>query len=487
MDNIQHRMPTTVWRNAHTWYITAIMMVCTMFCYLDTIVELVGWPKLQWGVVYTVHDLHRLLFFIPVLYAAYIFRTRGATVTTIVAMLIFLPRAMFISPYPEPLLRPIAFVIILGGVGILVAKLLDNISGRKWTEERLRQQSEFLEKTLESLEYPFYVVDANDYTVLMSNSAARLGEVPGNPKCYTLTHGKSKPCSSREHPCPLVELKETKKPVTVEHIHYDTHGNEKNIEVHGYPIFDEEGNITRMIEYCLDITERKRLDKMKDEFISLVSHELRTPLTVIMGSLNTVLSEGARLSPDETQQLLQDAAQETKSLSHLLGNLLELSRARAERLLLYTEPVSIQKVVQETVDKVSRQSSAYQFVVDLPERLPPINADPLRLERILYNLLENAVKYSPQGGEIQVFARPEEEHLIIRVRDQGIGISPSDQVKLFAPFERLGDSRVDTVKGAGLGLLVCRRLVEAHGGHIWVESELGQGSTFSFTMPLSHS
>ncbi len=104
---------------------------------------------------------------------------------------------------------------------------------------------------------------------------------------------------------------------------------------------------------------------------------------------------------------------------------------------------------------------------------PPIHADQLRLERILYNLLENALKYSPQGSEIRVFARPEREHLVIGVADRGVGISVPDQAKLFGPFQRLEESRLDGVKGAGLGLLVCRRLVEAHGGRIWVESEPG--------------
>ena len=143
-------------------------------------------------------------------------------------------------------------------------------------------------------------------------------------------------------------------------------------------------------------------------------------------------------------------------------------------------------MIQDTVEEIKRQSSAHQFVVDVPRKLPPVYADPLRLERILYNLLENAVKYSPQGEEIRVSVKPEKEHLIISVSDRGIGMSSADQAKLFGPFQRLEESRLEGVKGLGLGLLVCRRLVEAHGGRIWVESELGRGSTFFFTLPLAH-
>jgi PAS domain S-box-containing protein len=251
------------------------------------------------------------------------------------------------------------------------------------------------------------------------------------------------------------------------------------------PIVDEEGRVIASRSVVTDITEQKKLDQLKDDFIGLVSHELRSPLTVIMGALNTVLSEGAYLSEEETHQLLKDAALESETLSHLLGNLLELSRAQAERLILHAEAIDVEKVIQDAVDRIKRQSSAHQFVVSTPQKLPPVYADPLRLERILYNLLENAVKYSPQGGEIKVSVKPNKEHLVIGVSDRGVGISPADQARLFAPFQRLEESRPGGVRGVGLGLLVCQRLVEAHGGRIWVESRPGRGSTFFFTLPLN--
>jgi PAS domain S-box-containing protein len=248
--------------------------------------------------------------------------------------------------------------------------------------------------------------------------------------------------------------------------------------------YDINGRLSQALVYIRDIAERKKLDQLKDEFIGLVSHELRSPLTVIMGSVNTALTEWPRLSREEIRQLLQDAAWETESLSHLLGNLLELSRAQADRLVLSREPVSLRSVFRNTVDKIRQQYSTHRIAVDLPRGFPLVHADALRLERILHNLLENAIKYSPDRGDIQVFAREEPDHLVIGVKDQGIGISIFDQAKLFGPFQRLEDQRLSGVKGAGLGLLVCRRLVEAHGGRIWVESEPGRGSTFYFTLPL---
>ena len=264
------------------------------------------------------------------------------------------------------------------------------------------------------------------------------------------------------------------------------HGKGKDLWVREsiYPSYSSGGIIESFVGKIVDMTERKKLDQLKDDFIGLVSHELRSPLTVITGAVNTALTEAERLSPEETRQLLWDAACEAESLSHLLGNLLDLSRARANRLLLHTEPINVKKVIQDTVETVKHQSSAHRFVVDVSDKLPPVHADQLRLERILYNLLENAVKYSPQGGEIRVSVTVEEERLVIAVSDQGIGISLADQAKLFGPFQRLEESILNGTRGLGLGLLVCRRLVEAHGGRIWLESKPGRGSTFFFTLPL---
>jgi len=125
----------------------------------------------------------------------------------------------------------------------------------------IKKRGEFLETVLESLTHPFYVIDANDYTIQMANSAARLGDMTGVMTCYALTHKKDGPCGMKEHPCPLEMVKETRKPVSVEHIHYDKDGNARNVEVHGFPIFDNDGNIVQMIEYCLDITDRKKVEE----------------------------------------------------------------------------------------------------------------------------------------------------------------------------------------------------------------------------------
>ena len=251
------------------------------------------------------------------------------------------------------------------------------------------------------------------------------------------------------------------------------------------PVRTEKGHVIASRWEFLDITERKAAERVKEDFINLVSHELQSPLTTITGSVNTILSEWNRLPPEETRQLLENASLDAESLSHLVTNLLEVSRIRANRLLLYTEPIRITSILERAIDDAKRQSSTHQFRLDLPSHIPLALADRLRLERILQNLLSNAIKYSPQGGDISVAVRQDGKQLLVAVADQGIGISSEDQKKLFEPFQRSHESLQSRVEGLGLGLLVCRRLVEAHGGRIWVESELGKGSTFFFTVPVA--
>jgi PAS domain S-box-containing protein len=260
-------------------------------------------------------------------------------------------------------------------------------------------------------------------------------------------------------------------------------GTEFDLQVSANLVTSPDGSPICMMASFVDITERKRLEQLKDEFIGLVSHELRTPLTVIGGCLSTVLTEWGRLSVSEVQQLLRDALLESESLSHLIENLLELSRAQAQQLALYSESVDIGAVVGETLSKIRRQGASQQFITCVPEGLPPVNADPLRVERILYNLLDNAAKYSPQGSRVGISASAEQNRVVIGISDQGKGLSLREQARIFGPFQRLESGTSARVSGAGLGLLVCKRLVEAHGGEIWIRSEQGKGSTFFFTLP----
>lgn len=235
--------------------------------------------------------------------------------------------------------------------------------------------------------------------------------------------------------------------------------------------------------YGKDITVRKRADELKDEFIGMVSHELRTPLTVIMGALATATDQ--RIKPKDARELLGDAVVHAGILSNMVDNLLELSRYQSDRLVLDTKAVGIAELVETVLQSLRSKSANHHLVSEMPSILALTEADPFRVERILFNLVDNAIKYSPAGGEVKVVVRQNDEYLIIGVADHGMGISADDQSRLFQSFERLGARVHGSIQGTGLGLSICRILTEAHGGRIWVESEKGKGSTFFFSLPVA--
>jgi PAS domain S-box-containing protein len=248
------------------------------------------------------------------------------------------------------------------------------------------------------------------------------------------------------------------------------------------PLYAEDGKtVIATIAQGQDITERKKTEQMKDEFISLVSHELRTPMTIINGSLRTAETKG--ISEEDKEILIQNAIEGAGALSAILENLLELSRYQTGRLQIHPEPVSITDIAKDVVDGLKNRSEEHEFQLFFPGGLPPVEADRLRVERILYNLVENAIKYSPGNSPIKISLWQENEEIITSVADEGIGMTAEEQRLIFEPFERLEKSAKS--QGLGLGLVVCKRLVEAQGGRIWVESAAGRGSTFYFSLPLS--
>ncbi len=264
---------------------------------------------------------------------------------------------------------------------------------------------------------------------------------------------------------------------------YKKDGSIITCEWYNSALYDEQGKMVSVLSQVLDITERIKTDQIKDEFIGMVSHELKTPLTVVTGAIKVATSED--LPEAEKNALLEDAAWGAETMADIVDNLLELSRWQSHRLVLMPALVDIGSVIEKVVRESSKKSARHRVVASVAPRLPEVSADGRRIERILENLIDNAVKYSPRGGEVKVSARSQANSLLVSVADSGVGIAKNDIDRLFQPFGRLETPVLGSaVQGVGLGLVVCRRLVEAHGGRIWVESEPGKGSTFFFTLPL---
>ncbi|MBI5571179.1 MAG: HAMP domain-containing protein [Desulfomonile tiedjei] len=373
-------------------------------------------------------------------------------------------------------------------------ELTREVAERKRAEGKIRQQNDFLETVLESLDHPFYVTDAADYTIKMANSAAKLARVSDGLTCYSLTHGRNAPCGGRDHPCPLDEVRRTGQPAVVEHVHYDGNGNARNVEVHAYPIFDSERNVAQVIEYSLDITDRKRADKEREHLIQeleaknaelerftyTVSHDLKSPLITIKGFLGYLERD---VASGNLRRLEADSARirgAVERMGQLLEELLELSRIG--RIVNPPQDVSLDTLVREARETLAGRIAETRVTVDVAEDLPVLYGDAARLREVVENLLDNAIKFmgDQPHPRVEIEVRRGSDETVVCFKDNGIGIDPRYHDKIFGLFERLEQQ----TEGTGIGLAIVKRIVKVHGGRIWVESEgLGRGSAFCFSLP----
>jgi len=248
------------------------------------------------------------------------------------------------------------------------------------------------------------------------------------------------------------------------------------------PVRRREGATIGRILVLRDVTRESEAERMRTALISNVSHELRSPLTSIKGYVETLL-QGGPWEPDEEREFLEIIASAADKLANLVDNLLDAAKTEAGVLTLEREPVRLERIAEQVVAQRRPLTPRHHLQVEAELGLPIADADPMRVEQVIANLVDNAVKYSPEGGPIIVRVRGGDV-LTVSVADRGVGISPEEAERLFERFYRVDSSLARATKGLGLGLSICKGLVEAHGGRIWVESAgPGQGSTFSSTLP----
>ncbi len=241
---------------------------------------------------------------------------------------------------------------------------------------------------------------------------------------------------------------------------------------------------SRLREELQAVRSMEEANRLKAELISTLAHEMRTPLTSIKGYSTAMLMDEVTFSPETQREFLEIIDDECNILQDLIHDLLESSVIDAGLLKLEPQPILMARLAQEVVDDVARRSHKHHFVVDFAAGFPIVEADPLRITQVLRNLLDNALKYSQHGGLIVVRGQAQAEEAIISVSDQGVGIAPEHLNRLFEKFFRIKSGLGRHIVGAGLGLPIARTIVESHGGRIWAESTVGQGSTFYFTLPL---
>jgi two-component system phosphate regulon sensor histidine kinase PhoR len=260
---------------------------------------------------------------------------------------------------------------------------------------------------------------------------------------------------------------------------------QKTIMINGVPIV-KDNVIEGAVFVFHDITELKRLEEIRKDFVANVSHELRTPISSIKGYAETLL-DGKADNEDTVKEFLSIIYQDSNRLANLIDDLLDLSKIESGKMKLEFEPLEILPIVNRCVNvlRKSAKDKSLSVKLDIPANLLKVLGDHKRLSQVFLNLLDNAIKYTPEGGSITVNATSKENIVQVDISDTGIGISEKDMPRIFERFYRVDKARSRELGGTGLGLSIVKHIIQAHNGQIWVQSMLSRGSTFSFTIPVA--
>jgi len=265
-------------------------------------------------------------------------------------------------------------------------------------------------------------------------------------------------------------------------------GSERVYQIQSAQVKSDEGKDLGVVAILVDITEMKNIERMKSSFVAMASHELRTPLTAIKGFSSTLLEgvDDDLYSKEDQKEFLGIVVQECDRLRRLIDDLLNTSRIESgESLKPSYKHVDVRALMEKVITIQRQATHNHTLKLEVPDELPTIIADEDKLDQIMTNLLNNAIKYSPGGGDITLSAKIDDDHILFAVEDHGMGIPPEHLNKVFERFHRVDNEDNRKIYGTGLGLYLVKHLVEqVHLGHIWVESEVGKGSTFYFTVPL---
>jgi len=437
------------------------------------------------------HETHDLIAVILVLFVAYKYDLRVGVAAIAAYLLAHFPYFFYpFADHAEHIIETIRVIFssFIGFFSIWLISLLKTRE-RKLTEseEKLKTQYSLLQSTFEAIPYPFYVIDANDYTVKIANSAARFGDLSKGPLCYALTHGRDKPCDSETDPCPLAQMKKTRKPVTVEHVHYDESGKARTYDIFAYPVFNTEGDIVQMIEFCQDNTERKHMQEQliaQDRLVSIgqlvsgVAHELNNPLTSVLGFSDILLQKEL---PNDIRSDLEIVNSEAKRTALIVKNLLTFARQQPQQ----KTPVDINEPLQAVLQLRGHSQRANSITTEthLAKRLPPVMSNNSQLEQVFLNIIVNAEQAMLEAhnkGTLKIYSEQREDFVRITIADDGPGISRGNMSRLFTPFF----TTKEIGKGTGLGLSISQGIILEHGGRIWAKSEPGKGATFYVELPI---
>lgn len=232
------------------------------------------------------------------------------------------------------------------------------------------------------------------------------------------------------------------------------------------------------------IRQTREAEQLRSEMIATLSHELRMPLTTIKGYSTMLLMDEVQWSKGQVDEYLHLIDEECDNMQSMIKGILDSSLIDVNQLSIDSQPLHIENIAHQVVNEIQLQTASHRLIVDLSSSLPTVFGDPRWIKQVFRNILDNAVKYSPSGGLIVIHGEVRKEDVVISIADQGIGISPEDLIPIFEKYYRVKNNHTRTIPGTGLGLPIARAIIEVHGGRIWADSKLGQGTTVFFSLPI---
>ncbi|MBM3242212.1 HAMP domain-containing protein [Candidatus Poribacteria bacterium] len=370
-------------------------------------------------------------------------------------------------------------------VGILVEEFNTMRRNLKLAEEHLRQEAEKMTAVVNSIAEGLIVLDKNNCILHINPTAERLLGID------TKLRGLEIGTAIKDH-----EMHAAIEKSQARVDRYETHSfevvlnkSEQQIilKMLASPFLDDDGQLLGTVYVLEDITEAKKTERMKSDFVNLVSHEFRTPLTSIRGFVQLILDgKVGSISPVQERSLIR-VLRQARRLEALINDLLDVSRIESGRIEMKQEVVSLVDVAIQRIEELKPQADEKKITVELiePDSLPNVMGDSERIGQVFTNLIGNAIKFTPDGGNVTVKLRPEGTYILAQVIDTGPGIPIDKQEKIFDKFYQLSEVQTRQQGGSGLGLSIVKSIVESHGGRVWVKSQEGKGSDFRFILPIA--
>ncbi len=373
-------------------------------------------------------------------------------------------------------------------IAVKKARLYEDLAYEKQQTEQMYQsvqeKSSELEAVLQGIGDAVAVTDNELNLVMLNPIAARVFGVEGPPLLgqpleHTVGHEELLGLirQALEKPGEAV-MQEIRIPMTREH-------PEMIYQALATTVPGVEGEARGVVTVLRDITSQKQLEQMKSNFLSVVSHELKTPLHSIKGFVDIILMGKTGEVTELQRDFLTTVREQTDQLQNLINDLLEFSRLESGQIKLHVEEISLAEVAHRVVEKLSPQAQEGQLTLlsQIPEDFPTVEADALRMEQVLTNLVDNAIKFTPANGRIVITGEDLGDRVLVAVADTGAGIPPAERERVFERFYQVNSGGMKPYRGTGLGLSICKHIVEHHRGRIWVEGAEPQGSVFKFVLP----